>query len=124
MREGSEKVLFLVYRLVAVGGSSAASVLISSVSSLVAGCAVIAFTYVGLVMIPPRHLFRVSPALTRFLATEVSPPGAFCSFSRPQSSSHSRRFTRVCRLQLALDGTNYGLFGLSLGRRPGLVVGF
>jgi high-affinity iron transporter len=72
MREGSEKVLFLVYRLVAVGGSSAASVLISSVSSLVAGCAVIAFTYVGLVMIPPRHLFRVSPALTRFLATGLA----------------------------------------------------
>jgi len=67
MREGSEIALFL-YGLAAAGGSSAPSLLIGSVLGLIAGCAVTALTYFGLVTIPQRHLFRVTTILITFLA--------------------------------------------------------
>jgi high-affinity iron transporter len=71
MREGSEIVLFL-YGLAAAGGSAATSLMIGSALGLVAGCAVTALTYIGLVIIPPRHLFRVTTALITFLAAGLA----------------------------------------------------
>ena len=56
MREGSEIALFL-YGLVAAGGTTARDLLIGSLLGLVAGAAVSAVTYFGLVTIPARHLF-------------------------------------------------------------------
>jgi high-affinity iron transporter len=71
MREGSEIVLFL-YGLATAGGSTAASLMIGSALGLVAGWAVTALTFVGLVAIPPRHLFPVTTALITFLAAGLA----------------------------------------------------
>ena len=71
MREGSEIALFL-YGLAAAGGSSAASLILGSILGLIAGCAVTALTYLGLVTIPSRHLFRVTTALITFLAAGLA----------------------------------------------------
>jgi high-affinity iron transporter len=71
MREGSEIVLFL-YGLAAAGGSTAASLILGSVLGLIAGCAVSALTFLGLVTIPPRHLFRVTTVLITFLAAGLA----------------------------------------------------
>jgi len=71
MREGSEIVLFL-YGLAVAGGSSAASLILGSILGLIAGCAVSALTFLGLVTIPPRHLFRVTTVLITFLAAGLA----------------------------------------------------
>ena len=71
MREGSEIVLFL-YGLAAAGGSTAAGLVFGSIMGLVAGCAVSALTFLGLVTIPARHLFRVTTALITFLAAGLA----------------------------------------------------
>jgi len=71
MREGSEIALFL-YGLAAAGGSTAASLMLGSALGLVAGCAVSALTFLGLVTIPPRHLFRVTTLLITFLAAGLA----------------------------------------------------
>jgi high-affinity iron transporter len=71
MREGSEIVLFL-YGLAAAGGSSAASLALGSFLGLVAGCAVSALTFLGLVTIPARHLFRVTSTLITLLAAGLA----------------------------------------------------
>jgi high-affinity iron transporter len=71
MREGSEIVLFL-YGLAAAGGSSAAALAVGSFLGLVAGCAVSALTFLGLVAIPARHLFRVTAILITLLAAGLA----------------------------------------------------
>jgi high-affinity iron transporter len=71
MREGSEIALFL-YGLAAAGGSSALSLLIGSALGLVAGCAVSALTFLGLVTIPQRYLFKVTTILITFLAAGLA----------------------------------------------------
>ena len=71
MREGSEIVLFL-YGLAAAGGSTAGSLIFGSILGLIAGCAVSALTFFGLVTIPPRYLFRVTTALITFLAAGLA----------------------------------------------------
>jgi len=71
MREGSEIALFL-YGLAAAGGSSAASLMTGSVLGLIAGCAVTAVTYLGLVTIPQRYLFRVTGILITCLAAGLA----------------------------------------------------
>jgi high-affinity iron transporter len=71
MREGSEIVLFL-YGLAAAGGSTAGGLILGSILGLVAGCAVSALTFLGLVTIPPRHLFRVTTVLITFLAAGLA----------------------------------------------------
>ena len=67
MREGSEVALFL-YGLVAAGGATARDLVIGSLLGLVAGMAVSAVTYFGLVTIPAHRLFTVTSALITFLA--------------------------------------------------------
>ncbi|HEV3045216.1 MAG TPA: FTR1 family protein [Roseiarcus sp.] len=71
MREGSEIALFL-YGLAAAGGSSAAGLLLGSALGLVAGCAVSALTFLGLVTIPQRYLFQVTTILITFLAAGLA----------------------------------------------------
>jgi high-affinity iron transporter len=71
MRAGSEIVLFL-YGLAAAGGSTAAGLILGSILGMVAGCAVSALTFLGLVTIPARHLFRVTTALITFLAAGLA----------------------------------------------------
>jgi high-affinity iron transporter len=70
LREGSEIALFL-YGL-AAGGSSADNLLIGAALGLLAGCAVSALTFLGLVTIPSRHLFRVTTVLITFLAAGLA----------------------------------------------------
>jgi high-affinity iron transporter len=71
MREGSEIALFL-YGLAAAGGSSAVGLLTGSVLGLIAGCAVSALTFLGLVTIPQRYLFQVTTILITFLAAGLA----------------------------------------------------
>jgi high-affinity iron transporter len=75
MREGSEIALFL-YGLAAAGGSTGGSLLFGSILGLIAGCLVSALTFVGLVTIPQRHLFRVTTILITFLAAGLAAQSA------------------------------------------------
>jgi high-affinity iron transporter len=71
MREGSEVALFM-YGLFASAGSTASELLIGSVLGLLAGVAVTAVTYLGLVTIPQRRLFAVTTALISLLAAGLA----------------------------------------------------
>jgi high-affinity iron transporter len=71
MREGSEVALFM-YGLVAAGGSTAAELVVGSVLGLLAGIAVSALTYLGLVAIPQRRLFAVTTGLISLLAAGLA----------------------------------------------------
>jgi high-affinity iron transporter len=71
MREGSEVALFM-YGLVASGGSTAWELIAGAVLGLLAGVAVTALTYLGLVTIPPRRLFSVTTLLISFLAAGLA----------------------------------------------------
>ena len=74
-REGSEIVLF-VYGIVAAQGGSAAALLTGGVAGLVAGVAMGAALYAGLVTIPMRHLFSVTSWLILLLAAGMASQGA------------------------------------------------
>jgi high-affinity iron transporter len=71
MREGSEIALFM-YGLAASSGSTTVDLLIGSALGLVAGVAVTALTYFGLVTIPQRKLFAVTTALISLLAAGLA----------------------------------------------------
>ena len=71
MREGSEVALFM-YGLVASGGSTALELIVGAVLGLLAGAAVTAVTYLGLVTISPRRLFSVTTLLISFLAAGLA----------------------------------------------------
>ena len=71
MREGSEIALFM-YGLAASAGSTTTDLLIGSALGLLAGVAVTAVTYLGLVTIPPRRLFAVTTLLISFLAAGLA----------------------------------------------------
>jgi high-affinity iron transporter len=71
MREGSEVALFM-YGLVASGGSTAWELIVGAVLGLLAGVAVTAVTYLGLVTISPRRLFSVTTLLISFLAAGLA----------------------------------------------------
>jgi len=70
LREGSEVVLFL-YGILA-GGASGSSLLVGGALGLAAGAAFTAFTYYGLVSIPPRHIFAVTTVLIALLAAGMA----------------------------------------------------
>jgi high-affinity iron transporter len=75
MREGSEVALFM-YGLVASGGSTMSELLAGSLLGLLAGAAVTAVTYLGLVKIPPRRLFAVTTVLISFVAAGLAAQAA------------------------------------------------
>jgi high-affinity iron transporter len=74
-REGSEIVLF-VYGIVAAQGGSTAALLTGGVIGLVAGSAMGAGLYFGLLTIPLRHLFTVTSWLILLLAAGMASQGA------------------------------------------------
>lgn len=74
-REGSEIVLF-VYGIVAAQGGSAAALLTGGAIGLVAGSAMGAGLYFGLLTIPLRHLFTVTSWLILLLAAGMASQGA------------------------------------------------
>jgi high-affinity iron transporter len=71
MREGSEVALFL-YGIVAAGGGSGASIAAGGVIGLVLGTLVCLLTYLGLVRIPAKPLFRVTTVLIALLAAGMA----------------------------------------------------
>jgi high-affinity iron transporter len=75
MREGSEVALFL-YGLVAAGGTTSGDLIAGSALGLLAGVAVTAVTYFGLVTIPARNLFAVTGVLISFLAAGLAAQSA------------------------------------------------
>ena len=70
-REGSEIALF-IYGLAASAGSTTSELIAGSVLGLLAGAAVTAVTYLGLVTIPPRRLFAATTLLISFLAAGLA----------------------------------------------------
>jgi high-affinity iron transporter len=71
MREGSEVALFM-YGLVASAGSTGSELLIGAALGLLAGVALTAVTYFGLMTIPQRRLFAVTTALISLLAAGLA----------------------------------------------------
>jgi high-affinity iron transporter len=71
LREGSEVVLFL-YGIAASGENSAIGMLSGGALGVVAGAAVSALLYFGLLAIPLRYLFAVTSALIIFLAAGLA----------------------------------------------------
>jgi len=74
-REGSEVALF-IYGLAASAGSTTSELVLGSALGLLAGAAVTAVTYLGLVSIPPRRLFGVTTLLISFLAAGLAAQAA------------------------------------------------
>jgi high-affinity iron transporter len=70
LREGAEVVLFL-YGIVA-GGTSGSELLLGGVLGLLAGAAFTALTYLGLLSIPSRHIFKVTAILIALLAAGMA----------------------------------------------------
>ncbi|MGE3831130.1 MAG: FTR1 family protein, partial [Parvibaculaceae bacterium] len=71
LREGSEIVLF-IYGIAVAGGETALGLFSGGVLGLIAGAALTALTYLGLVRIPARHLFAVTSAMIAFLAAGMA----------------------------------------------------
>lgn len=71
LREGSEVVLFL-YGVAVSGGTSTASMMLGGGVGLLAGVALAAVVYLGLLSIPVRHLFSVTSVLVTFLAAGLA----------------------------------------------------
>jgi high-affinity iron transporter len=71
LREGSEVVLFL-YGIVVASGESTSSLLAGGVLGLLAGIALSAGTYAGLIIIPTRYLFSVTSLLIAFIAAGMA----------------------------------------------------
>ena len=71
LREGSEVVLFL-YGIFASGGTSKLAMLVGGLLGLVAGAALSALMYLGLVTIPTRYLFSFTSGLITLLAAGLA----------------------------------------------------
>jgi high-affinity iron transporter len=71
LREGSEVVLFL-YGIAAQGGTSNAALLAGGALGLVAGAAVSALMYFGLLTVPAGRLFQVTSGLITLLAAGMA----------------------------------------------------
>ena len=71
LREGSEVVLFL-YGIAISSGESGLSLLLGGLLGLLLGAGISALTYKGLVVIPPRHLFKVTSILIAFMAAGMA----------------------------------------------------
>jgi high-affinity iron transporter len=71
LREGSEIVLFL-YGIVITDGGSGVSLLAGGFIGLMLGAALSALTYLGLLRVPTRHLFKVTSLMIAFLAAGMA----------------------------------------------------
>jgi high-affinity iron transporter len=75
LREGSEIVLFL-YGIAITDGGSGAALILGGLGGLVLGAGLSALTYLGLVKVPARHLFRVTSLMIAFLAAGMAAQAA------------------------------------------------
>src|SRR5262249_32763933 len=71
LREGSEIVLFL-YGIAVSGGETTSSMLLGGVAGLALGAGLSAFTYLGLLRVPSRHIFSVTSWLIALLAAGMA----------------------------------------------------
>lgn len=71
LREGSEVVLFL-YGIVVSSGATGSSILLGGFLGLLAGAAISALTYRGLIFIPMRTLFKVTGLLISLMAAGMA----------------------------------------------------
>jgi high-affinity iron transporter len=71
LREGSEVALFL-YGVVISSGESGPSLVLGGLVGLLLGAGISGLTYLGLTVIPPRHLFRVTSVLIGFMAAGMA----------------------------------------------------
>jgi high-affinity iron transporter len=71
LREGSEVVLFL-YGVVISSHDSGGSLFLGGVLGLLLGVGICVLTYTGLLIIPPRQLFRVTSLLIAFMAAGMA----------------------------------------------------
>jgi len=71
LREGSEVVLFL-YGVVIASREPAFGLVLGGVLGLMLGAAISALTYKGLVVIPPRYLFKVTSILIGLMAAGMA----------------------------------------------------
>ncbi len=76
LREGSEVVLFL-YGIAASGGSTAVDFLIGGALGLLAGIGISMVTYLGLMIVPIRHLFATTSAMIALLAGGMAAQSVF-----------------------------------------------
>jgi high-affinity iron transporter len=74
LREGSEIVLFL-YGLAISSREAAAGMVSGALLGLLAGALLSALTYRGLVLIPPRYLFKATAVLIGFMAAGMAAQG-------------------------------------------------
>jgi len=81
LREGSEVVLFL-YGVWVGGGNTMLGLLGGGTLGLLAGVAVSALTFLGLLVVPMRYLFMVTSAMIAFLAAGMA---AQCVFFLEQA---------------------------------------
>jgi len=71
LREGSEVVLFL-YGIVVSSGASAMNIFLGGLLGVLAGGAISALTYRGLVVIPLKTLFKITALLIAFMAAGMA----------------------------------------------------
>lgn len=71
LREGAEIVLFL-YGIAITDGGSGLGMILGGLAGLVLGAGLSALTYLGLVKIPARHLFKVTSLMITFLAAGLA----------------------------------------------------
>lgn len=71
LREGSEIVLFL-YGIAITDGGSGISLILGGLGGLILGAGLSALTYLGLVKVPARHLFKVTSLMIAFLAAGMA----------------------------------------------------
>jgi high-affinity iron transporter len=71
LREGSEAVLFL-YGLVVSSREAGSGLLVGGALGLLAGASLSALTYMGLALIPPRYLFKLTAVLIGFMAAGMA----------------------------------------------------
>ncbi len=76
LREGSEVVLFL-YGIAASGGSTAVDFLIGGALGVVAGVGVSMLTFLGLLIVPIRHIFVTTSAMIALLAGGMAAQAVF-----------------------------------------------
>jgi high-affinity iron transporter len=76
LREGSEVVLFL-YGIAASGGSTAVDFLIGGALGLVAGVGVSLLTFLGLMIVPIRHIFVTTSVMIALLAGGMAAQSVF-----------------------------------------------
>lgn len=76
LREGAEIVLFL-YGIAITDGGSGIALILGGLAGLALGGGLSALTYLGLLRIPGRHLFKVTSVMIAFLAAGLAAQATF-----------------------------------------------